>query len=71
MNKELLKIRQRKYAIDDQEEEIEVRCVAAPVFDNNSACMAALALVGTIGQIREDNIDELARHVIEAAGRVL
>jgi DNA-binding IclR family transcriptional regulator len=67
LRKELAKVRQRGYAIDDEEEELEVRCVAAPVYNQSGEFMAALTIAGTIGQIREENIDDLARCVMRAA----
>ena len=70
LRKELIKVRQRGYALDDEEEELEVRCIAAPVFNLSGEFMAALAMAGTVGQIRNDAIEELARHVIEAARKV-
>jgi len=70
LRKELIKVRQRGYAIDDEEEELEVRCLAAPVFSQSGEFMAALATAGTIGQIRDENIDELVRYVIQAANRI-
>ena len=70
LNKELITVRQKGYAIDDQEEELEVRCVAAPVFNNTGEFMAALSVVDTVGRIRDDNIDGLARHVIAAASQI-
>jgi DNA-binding IclR family transcriptional regulator len=70
LRKELMKVRQRGYAIDDEEEELEVRCVAAPVYSQSGEFMAALAIAGTVGQIRDENIDELARYVIQAANRI-
>ncbi len=70
LRKELARVRQRGYAIDDEEEELEVRCVAAPVYNQSGECMAALTIAGTIGQIREENIDELARYVIHAADKI-
>jgi DNA-binding IclR family transcriptional regulator len=65
-----MKVRQRGYAIDDEEEELEVRCVAAPVFNQSGEFMAGLAIAGTVGQIREENIEELARYVIQASNRI-
>jgi IclR family transcriptional regulator, KDG regulon repressor len=70
LRKELARVRQRGYAIDDEEEELEVRCVAAPVYNQSGEFMAALTIAGTIGQIREENIDELARYVIQAAEKI-
>ena len=70
LRKELAKVRQRGYAIDDEEEELEVRCLAAPVFNQMGEFMAGLAIAGTLGQIRDENIDELARYVTQAANRI-
>lgn len=70
LRKHLIKVRQRGYAIDDEEEELEVRCVAAPVFNQFGDFMAALTIAGTVGQIRDENIDDLAQYVIQAANRI-
>jgi hypothetical protein len=32
--------------------------------------MAVLAIAGTIGQIRDENIDELTRYVIQVGNRI-
>jgi IclR family KDG regulon transcriptional repressor len=70
LRKELAGVRRRGYAVDDEEEELEVRCVAAPVYNQSGEFMAALTIAGTLGQIREENIDELARLVMQAAERI-
>ncbi len=70
LRKELAKVRQRGYAIDDEEEELEVRCVAVPVFNQLNEFMAGLAIAGTVGQIRDENIDELVRYVTHAANNI-
>jgi DNA-binding IclR family transcriptional regulator len=70
LRKELAKVRHRGYAIDDEEEELEARCVAAPVFNQLNEFMAALAIAGTVGQIRDENIDEMARYVTRAANNI-
>jgi DNA-binding IclR family transcriptional regulator len=70
LRKDLARVRQRGYGIDDEEEELEVRCVAAPVYNQSGEFMAALTIAGTIGQIREENIDELARYVIQASEKI-
>src|ERR1700730_9022744 len=70
LRRQLARVRQRGYAVDDEEEDLEVRCIAAPVYNQSGEFMAALAIAGTIGRIREENIDELARYVIQAAEKI-
>jgi IclR family KDG regulon transcriptional repressor len=70
LRRELVKVRQRGYALDDEEEELEVRCIAAPVFNQSGDFMAALAIAGTVGQIRNDMIEEFAGYVIHATKKV-
>jgi DNA-binding IclR family transcriptional regulator len=42
--RELENIRQRGFAFDDEEHEVGVRCVAAPVRNNQGATVAALSI---------------------------
>lgn len=48
---ELEAIRQRGYAFDYGENEPEVRCVAAPIFDSTGTAVAALSVSGTGGRM--------------------
>jgi DNA-binding IclR family transcriptional regulator len=70
LRKELAKVRKKGYAVDDEEEELEVRCLSAPVFNQSGEFMAALSIAGTMGQIRTDAIEELAGYVIQAARKI-
>jgi DNA-binding IclR family transcriptional regulator len=70
LRKELVKVRQRGYAIDDEEEELEVRCIAAPVLNQWGEFLAGLAIAGTLGQIRDENLAEMAHYVTQAASRI-
>jgi IclR family KDG regulon transcriptional repressor len=56
---ELESIRQHGYAFDDEEHEVGVRCVAAPVRNNQGATIAALSI--SIPTVRMPN-DEIARY---------
>jgi DNA-binding IclR family transcriptional regulator len=60
LRRELGKVRQKGYALDDEEEELEVRCLAAPVFNRSGECLAALAIAGTINELRDDKLEEFA-----------
>jgi IclR family acetate operon transcriptional repressor len=49
-------IRQRGYALDEGEHEKEVRCVAAPIFDQRGETIAAVSVSGP--KSRMDPIDQ-------------
>ncbi len=48
---ELARIVARGYAIDDQENEPEVRCVAAPIFNAAGRAVAGMSVSGTTSQV--------------------
>jgi DNA-binding IclR family transcriptional regulator len=71
LHREVAKVRKLGYAVDDEEEELAVRCVAAPVFQANGRFGAALSVTGTTEQIPLDAIERIARRLKESAGVML
>jgi len=67
---ELTATRQRGYAIDDEENTIGYRCLAAPVRDVPNMPAAALSVMGTTAQICEENATQLGSELTLAAGRI-
>lgn len=59
-------INSQGYAVDDEETKIGFRCIAAPIFLKDQV-IGALALHGTIDQIKKTSIKPLARKIIEAS----
>src|ERR1044072_8888058 len=53
---ELVAIRRRVYAIDDQEHAVGVRCVAAPVFAATGEVVAAIGVSGTVSQLNDEHL---------------
>jgi DNA-binding IclR family transcriptional regulator len=64
---ELDRIRRRGYAVDDEEQEIGVRCVAAVVRNHTGAAVAAVSISGPSGRVSVHHLTELALHVQETA----
>lgn len=67
MRKELEKIRQAGYAVDDQEAILGARCVAAPILLENGKAAAALSVSGPTTRIDRAKIPVFVAAVTEAA----
>lgn len=57
----LLSVREKGYAVDDEEEELGARCLAVPVTGAAGECVAALSVSGTVHEISLDNCGELVQ----------
>lgn len=69
--KHLQKVRQRGYALDVGEHEGEVRCVAAPIFDQNGDAVAAISVSGPKKRMDPvDMNDTLIEKTIETANTI-
>jgi len=67
---ELKLIRQRGYALDDEEIEEGLRCVGAPVMDHSGRVVAAMSIAGPAFRLTDDRIPAVARSVIQAASEL-
>lgn len=70
MKWELGRIRAAGFAVDDEEEELAVRCVAVPVFNPSGRFCAALSVTGTTSQIPLDAIDSVAARLKQVAASI-
>ncbi len=60
-------IRARGYAIDDEEIEEGLRCVAAPIRDHSGHVVAAVSISGPTTRVTEENLKTLANAVESCA----
>ena len=67
---ELQAIRKRGFAIDEEENAIGLRCVAAPVFDEQGKPIAAISLSGPTARIGDDLLLSLGEIVLDAARHI-
>jgi len=64
---DLQETRARGYAVDDEEKNTGMRCIAAPVFDMHREAVAGISVSGPVDRIGEDDIPRLAEAVTQAA----
>ncbi len=60
----------RGYAIDGEERNLGMRCIAAPVYNVYGEAVAGISVSGPTTRITEDRITILAQSVMEAADRL-
>lgn len=63
----LATIRAKGYALDDEENEVGVRCMAAPVYDHFGTTIATIGISGPTVRVTDARLDALAHSVIRAA----
>jgi len=64
---ELALIRQRGYAVDNEEHEIAIRCMAAPILDEAGSVTASFSISGPAGRMTDERIAQLAPEVMRVA----
>ena len=62
--------RQRGYAIDDEEDEVGLRCIGAPIRDHKGETIAAVSVTGLAQRVPIATMPELAIAVMDAARRI-
>ncbi len=70
LQSDLERIRQRGYAIDDEENAIGLRCVASVIFDENACPMAGLSVSGPTARITDARIPVLGSAVSKIASEI-
>lgn len=70
LSEELLKIRERGYAFDEEENEIGVRCIAAPIFDYRGKVIAAISACGFLENYPYNREEEFIKEVLECVQNI-
>ncbi|MFI6929538.1 IclR family transcriptional regulator [Streptomyces sp. NPDC050287] len=70
LREELARIRRRGYAVDDVENEQDIRCVAAPVHDHTGEVTTAVSVSGPAARVTRDRVQELGALIVAATGAI-
>ena len=70
LKRELGKVREQGYALDDEEDEIGVRCVGVPILDSHQRAFAAISLAGPTELIPLDRVQSLANSLKQTASEI-
>src|SRR5580658_4891550 len=68
--KALERVRRRGYAIDDQEIEVGVRCIGAPIFYEHHRAIAAVSVSGPASRITVQSVPAIAEHLLRCCHEI-
>ncbi|HUO16023.1 MAG TPA: IclR family transcriptional regulator [Verrucomicrobiae bacterium] len=68
--KELEKVREQGYSVDDEENNLGARCLGAPVFNQTGMVEAAVGLSGTIHQVNPQTMPRIVEALKDAARHI-
>ena len=64
---ELRQIRKSGFAIDNEEKELGIRCVGAPIYDYSRTVIGSMSVAGPVFRLKKERIPDFSRTVIAAA----
>jgi DNA-binding IclR family transcriptional regulator len=70
LGEELTAIRAKGYAIDDEEIEVGLRCVAAPIRNHTGRVIAAISVAAPVQRMTKQNVQTTAPTVVAAADAI-
>lgn len=70
LQKELEKIHENGFAIDNEECEVGAKCIAAPIRDYTNQVVAAVSISGPSARLSEERLNELAEVVKDIAYKI-
>ena len=66
----LRQIRRQGWAMDDEEYQLNHRCVGAPIFDYHGDAIAAISASGTTAEINESTLVKISQDVMRTAQKI-
>ena len=70
LKQQLELIRIRGYAVDDEEIEVGLRCVAAPIKDYKGETIAAVSISGPMGRMADIRFNEVTKDIVDTDDQI-
>jgi DNA-binding IclR family transcriptional regulator len=70
LKQELARVRELGYALDDEEDELGLRCIGTPIFDADQKTVAAVSVAGTTADIPLERVQALAVTLKQTAAEI-
>jgi DNA-binding IclR family transcriptional regulator len=70
LESDLIEIRQRGYAFDEEERSLGTHCIGAPIRDGSGAVIAAISVSGKSAKLAQEQRARVLPYLIEAANRI-
>lgn len=67
LQEDLSKTKERGYAFDDEENELGIRCLGAPIFNHRGEVLYAVSISGPRDRVSLDSIEQFAEKLKQAA----
>lgn len=67
---DLAGVRRRGYALDEQEQSLGMRCIAAAIFDEHQDAIAAISISGPTVRLTDSDIESTGQAVMTAAADI-
>ena len=68
---ELILTKERGYALDLQEHVVGLQCIAVPIFNMHSQCIASISVSGPVATISRETLEtEILKHLTETAYKI-
>ena len=67
LENDLKDVRARGFAVDGEEKNLGMRCIAAPVFDVTGEAVAGISVSGPVSRVGPGDVDRMSACVVEAA----
>ncbi|CCU80673.1 Transcriptional regulator, IclR family [Halanaerobium saccharolyticum subsp. saccharolyticum DSM 6643] len=61
----LKKVKKQGYAVDDEEQEKDIRCIAGPIFNHRGDVVASFSISAPISRMPKERLEELAELVVQ------